>query len=63
MACSKEVNFQYKKKKKKKERGFLKCFLSSKLFPSQKGIFNSMYFQPRRWILITLDSEVQNSYL
>lgn len=63
MACSKEVKFQYKKKKKKKKRGFLKCFLSSKLFPSQKGIFNSVYFQPRRWILITLDSEVQNSYL
>lgn len=32
----------------KKKRGFLKCFLSSKLFPSQKGIFNSMYFQPKK---------------
>lgn len=52
MGRSKQVNFQYK-------NGGCSWNVSQvqSAFGFQKGIFNSMYFQPGRWILITLDSE------
>lgn len=58
-ARSKEVNFQYKKRVRV-WGVVLEMFLKFKVvLVFKKGIFNSVYFQPGRWILITLDSEVQ----